>query len=52
MLKVVLVQQTCSADVAANQAESEQQVRHAAQHGAALVVLQELRELPADLVLV
>ena len=42
MLKVALVQQTCSADVAANQAESEQQVRHAAQHGAALVVLQEL----------
>jgi N-carbamoylputrescine amidase len=42
MLKVALVQQTCSADVAANQAESEKQVRHAAQRGAALVVLQEL----------
>ena len=42
MLKVALVQQTCSADVAANQAESEKQVRHAAAQGAALVVLQEL----------
>lgn len=42
MLKVALVQQTCSADVAANQAESEKQVRHAAQQGADLVVLQEL----------
>jgi len=42
MLKVALVQQTCSADVAANQAKSEQQVRHAAQQGAELVVLQEL----------
>ncbi|MEE4144290.1 MAG: carbon-nitrogen hydrolase [Halieaceae bacterium] len=42
MLKVALVQQSCSADVAANQAESEKQVRHAAQRGAALVVLQEL----------
>jgi N-carbamoylputrescine amidase len=42
MLKVALVQQRCSADVAANQAESEQQVRQAAAAGAALVVLQEL----------
>ena len=42
MLKVALVQQTCSADVAANQAKSEPQVRHAAQQGAELVVLQEL----------
>jgi N-carbamoylputrescine amidase len=42
MLKVALVQQCCSADVAANQAESEQQVRLAASQGARLVVLQEL----------
>ena len=42
MLRVALVQQRCSADVAANQAESEQQVRQAAARGAALVVLQEL----------
>ncbi len=42
MLKVALVQQACSADVAANQAESERQVRYAAAEGAALVVLQEL----------
>jgi N-carbamoylputrescine amidase len=42
MPKVALVQQSCSADVAANQAESEKQVRLAAQQGAELVVLQEL----------
>ena len=42
MLKVALVQQSCSADVPANQAESEKQVRLAAQQGAELVVLQEL----------
>jgi N-carbamoylputrescine amidase len=42
MLKVALVQQTCSADVAANQAETERQVRRAAGEGAELVVLQEL----------
>jgi N-carbamoylputrescine amidase len=42
MLKVALVQQRCSADVAANQAESEQQVRTAVRQGAQLVVLQEL----------
>jgi len=42
MLKVALVQQACSADVAANQAESESQVRQAAAQGAQLVVLQEL----------
>ena len=42
MLKVALIQQTCSADVAANQAETERQVRLAADEGAALVVLQEL----------
>ena len=42
MLKVALVQQNCSADVAANQAESERQVRRAAAAGAQLVVLQEL----------
>ena len=42
MLKVALVQQSCSADVPANQAESEKQVRVAAQQGAELVVLQEL----------
>jgi len=42
MLKVALVQQACSADVAANQAQSEQQVRTAAREGARLVVLQEL----------
>jgi N-carbamoylputrescine amidase len=42
MLKVALVQQYCSADVAANQAESEKQVRRAAAQGAQLVVLQEL----------
>jgi len=42
MLKVALVQQACSADVAANQAESEKQVRLAAAQGAGLVVLQEL----------
>jgi len=42
MLKVALVQQRCSADVAANQAESERQVRLAAAQGAGLVVLQEL----------
>ena len=42
MLKVAVVQQRCSADVAANQAESEKQVRLAAAKGAQLVVLQEL----------
>jgi N-carbamoylputrescine amidase len=42
MLKVALVQQACSADVAANQAESEKQIRLAARQGAGLVVLQEL----------
>jgi len=42
MLKVALVQQACSADVAVNQAESEKQVRLAAAQGAGLVVLQEL----------
>lgn len=42
MLKVALIQQRCSADVAANQAESEKQVRSAAHQGAQLVVLQEL----------
>jgi N-carbamoylputrescine amidase len=42
MLKIALVQQACSADVAANQAESEKQVRLAAAQGAQLVVLQEL----------
>jgi N-carbamoylputrescine amidase len=42
MLKVALVQQACSSDVAANQAESEQQIRFAARQGAQLVVLQEL----------
>jgi len=42
MLKVALVQQRCIADVLANQSESEQQVREAAQQGAQLVVLQEL----------
>jgi len=42
MLKVALVQQSCSADIAANQAESERQVRLAAAGGARLVVLQEL----------
>ena len=42
MLKVALVQQSCSADAAANQAESERQVRFAAARGARLVVLQEL----------
>ena len=42
MLKVALVQQRCSADVAANQAESESQIRRAAGEGAQLVVLQEL----------
>ena len=42
MLKVAVVQQRCSADVAANQAESERQVRLAAARGAGLVVLQEL----------
>ncbi|MBP6700797.1 MAG: carbon-nitrogen hydrolase [Halioglobus sp.] len=42
MLKVAVVQQRCSANVAANQAESEKQVRLAAAKGAQLVVLQEL----------
>ncbi len=42
MLKVALVQQTCGADIVANQAESEKQVRLAAAQGARLVVLQEL----------
>jgi len=42
MLKVALVQQSCSADVPANQAESEKQIRLAAEQGAELVVLQEL----------
>ena len=42
MLKVALVQQPCSADVVANQASSEHEVRLAAARGAGLVVLQEL----------
>jgi N-carbamoylputrescine amidase len=42
MLRTALVQQACSADVAANQAESERRIRHAAAEGAQLVVLQEL----------
>jgi N-carbamoylputrescine amidase len=42
MLKIALVQQACNADVTANQAESEKQVRLAAAQGARLVVLQEL----------
>lgn len=46
MLKVALIQQTCSWDIANNRLKTETMIRDAATNGAKLVCLQELHQTP------
>ena len=44
ILKVGIIQQTCSADVEANKQKLARNIADVAEHGAQLVVLQELQQ--------
>ena len=46
ILKVGIIQQTCSADVEANKQKLARNIADVAEHGAQLVVLQELHNSP------
>ena len=45
-MKIGIIQQSCSPDIAANKQKLAHNIRHAAQQGAELIVLQELHNTP------